>query len=305
MARVFLNQLRNQTLDGPTPGRIMRFFGVRRSGNHAVIDWIMSNLPDTNHIHFNTVGIGGRLNAAKAITVNGQELRQIAMSPTDMERFEEDKKRADVVTIFYEDQPLRQVLKFAERITPDYDPYRPVYTDIIIRRSFLNWIASVYQHPKKFGLGEHHSVGTYATIFRSIEAWKHLLLAESGDIGMFKGAVVLSYDEWLQSSDYRSKFLSTLHIEPRNLELPDRMSHYGGGSSFESDDRKNRSDITSLLKRINVVSEMPGFLRMLDLVLSDPEVEELLAKREPDQLAKAKKLQSKWRSHLADGEQAA
>ncbi|WP_299546534.1 hypothetical protein [uncultured Tateyamaria sp.] len=196
-----------------TPRRILRVYGMRRSGNHALIDWIMRN----------TAGGGLFLNNCKP----GRDPVATSRGITAYSGGEElDLADWSSKIAAVGDAPVTLV-SYEDRMPPvDRKPlYAAPETCVIIYRSFLHWAASLLrkiQGNPGYGPVERmrvmmNAVATYGTMLERVQD---------------EDTVPLLYDRWNAEDSYRTEIAARLDLPGRDLGKG-QMQRYGGGSSFQ------------------------------------------------------------------------
>jgi len=206
---------------GLEPKSALQVFGMRRSGNHAVINWLLRNPAkgSTGTIFLNNcTAWRDPIDSRKSLEVNGKRrgektetIRKAGTSP--------------MVIVSYEDCA-----------PPDPGAGKPIMRGfsagdvshtIIVFRSFLNWSASLLK--KLRGNADYHSVTRGRIMLRSIEQYGRILarLQQPGVVG-------ICYDAWVNSPSYRSDLLEQLGLPVVDNALGN-IQRYGGGSSFQQE----------------------------------------------------------------------
>ncbi|WP_298860411.1 hypothetical protein [uncultured Sulfitobacter sp.] len=212
---------------GFTPVCALQVFGMRRSGNHAIIDWLMRNAPEaaTGGVFFNNCKFGKNPQVHYG-SLDVYDAQRQVMPHVDVK----DDKRiagagdAPMAIVSYEDrmpQPAGQPQK-ASHTMSDAD----FSHQVVIYRSFLNWSASLLAKIKKndgFGATDRMRIMTlaFATYIQGLNR-----VAEA------KGIIAICYDNWMTSEDYRAGILRALGLPVRDLSRG-KVQRYGGGSSFQ------------------------------------------------------------------------
>lgn len=198
------------------PGQVLRVYGMRRSGNHALIDWIMRNAENGHGLFLNDCRHGADpVASSKRVAVfedgvevdvkgRGRKLRRAGLLP--------------FTVISYEDR------------MPPIAP-KPLYaapeTLVIIYRSFLHWAASLLR--KIQGNDGYGPLDRNRIMGRSLSSYDDMLKrVQDTDV------VPLCYDDWIADADYRAAALKRLDLPGKDLSLGS-VQRYGGGSSFQSD----------------------------------------------------------------------
>ncbi len=213
---------------GYAPVCALQVFGMRRSGNHAIIDWLMRNAPTaaTGGVFYNNCRFGkSPLRAFGSLDVYGQDRDVLAHKKGDTAAERIAAAGAGPMAIVsYEDrmpQPVGVRQKASDGfVNSDFSH------QIIIYRSFLNWAASMLAKLKKNeGYGPTDRMRIMAMSMNGyIEGLDRVAAAE--------GIVPICYDDWMTSSDYRAGLLTKLDLPERDLDRG-TVRRYGGGSSFQ------------------------------------------------------------------------
>ena len=240
---------------GFTPVCAFQVFGMRRSGNHAIIDWLMRNAPDdaTGGVFFNNCKFGKnpqRLYGSLDIYDTSYEVlphKDIG----DAARIAQ-AGAAPMAVVSYEDrmpQPAGQPQRASNGMA-DAD----FSQQIIIYRSFLNWSASLLAKIKK-------NAGYGATDRMRIMALAFATYVQGLDrIAQAGGLTPVCYDDWMTSEDYRAATLKNLGLPQCDLSRG-KVQRYGGGSSFQ--------------KKATEVAKLNSVARDADMA-DDPEYQILL-----------------------------
>jgi hypothetical protein len=234
--------------------RTIFFHGLRRSGNHAVINWILTGLPGTFHV-----------NDAFPI---GRELRQpgtyafpyrydsFLISKLGYRRLARVLMGARLL-ISFEDFPIDQ------RFFRNPPKARQVLVVRSARNVFASRIRSAFGEPKS----------PYARAFdermrREMDVWiDHAsALRDRRDSPDFVG---VAFDRWVSDAAYRARLAGRLGFEDRHGVSAERQRH-GGGSSFEGNASVAQADRERLTRRDEQLTQEERVL--LDAVLADREL---------------------------------
>ncbi|WP_299726326.1 hypothetical protein [uncultured Tateyamaria sp.] len=203
-----------QTPTALAPAQVLRVYGMRRSGNHAVIDWMMRNAPAGTGLFMNNCKPNrDPLKTARGVATY-QDGRELNLDT------EADKLRAAGPTPFtlvsYED-----TMPSSKR-SPLFEAPE---TCVIIYRSFLHWAASLLrkiQGNKGYGPLERMRV-----MMQAMRTYGEMLgRVREADV------VAVCYDRWKEDEGYRRAALDRLDLPGRDLGLG-AVQRYGGGSSFQ------------------------------------------------------------------------
>lgn len=201
--------------------RQVRVFGMRRSGNHAIIDWLRRNLPGET-VFLNDCRPGDPFRTFQMMETPRGDVHGPGFRDTRwFAQFDEGREtRGHIVS--YEDQLPRAV--------PAPEGWRGRFETIVIRRSFLNWLASFQKLVAGRQRGTEWGVRGPAEILPFIRAYSDMLAAPG---------LHVCYDRWCADPGYRRGRLDALGLTPRDNGTG-REAVYGGGSSFDGGDRARR-----------------------------------------------------------------
>lgn len=206
--------LRTKETVALAPAQVLRVYGMRRSGNHALIDWMLRNAPGGNGLFLNNCRPGRNpLQTTRGISVyaqggevsvDGLVAKLAAAGP------------APFTVVSYEDS------------MPDAGQ-KPLYdapeTCVVIFRSFLHWSASLLR--KIQGNPGYGSLERSRVMMNALRTYQTMLdRVHDSDV------VPLLYDEWMSSEAYRATALDRIGLPGCDLSRG-AVQRYGGGSSFQ------------------------------------------------------------------------
>lgn len=196
------------------PSQVLRVYGMRRSGNHALIDWMLRNAPGGNGLFLNNCRPGrDPLQSTRGMSVYRDGAEVDADGPGSKMTV---AGAAPFTVVSYEDSMPAK----------DRKPlFAAAETCVIIYRSFLHWSASLLRKiqgnpgygPLERGRVMMNALRTYQTMLDRVQD---------------RDVVPLLYDEWMASDDYRAKALGRIGLPGRDLSRGS-VQRYGGGSSFQ------------------------------------------------------------------------
>lgn len=221
----------------------LRVLGMRRSGNHAVIMWMMraaqAGMPEADHVFLNNCKI-----AENAYRLQS-DFRPPEYSDDEYRRIRKRRNRAYLPTGFlvrsYEDYDLAQ---FRTSENEAYYGGSERRLSAVIIRDPLNLFASRL----KVGYVDTKSPLSLVDMYLDHAS---ALLATADEFPIL-------YNQWLVSEKYRDDLLSRLHI--CGADLPsDKAESFGPGSSFTG--RGAELDRKQLLRRWEAYRDDPWFER--------------------------------------------
>lgn len=245
---------------GFVPGQALRMFGMRRSGNHAIANWLQRNAPSGHSVFLNNCKPHtDPFRTFRSIEVDGK------ISPHRRAR-----KRLPSVAGCAEDGAL--LLISYEDVTPAmFAPVQAVSGpfdetlltgDVLIYRSFLNWAASLLK--KMQGNDSYSLLRRNAILLQAIDHYGVLLqqVEEADELGF----TCICYDQWVRSEKYREMILAQLDLTVRDNSLG-QVQGYGGGSSFQK--QAISADELETNRRWQEMAEDPEFAAVLNLAAYD------------------------------------
>jgi len=211
---------------GIDPVCALQVFGMRRSGNHAIIDWIMRNAPDaaSGGLFHNDCRYGDDpLEAFASLEVFGKQATLIPSEGRPADRRRAEAGAQPLVFVSYEDRPPAAGGK-RQKASLDFGNTDFTHS-VKIYRSFLNWSASLLAKLKRnpgYGLLERLRI-----MMMAMPSYAKMLIrvAKPEHVGV-------CYDAWVTSEAYQADVLTTLGLEARDNGLG-QVQRFGGGSSFQ------------------------------------------------------------------------
>tara|TARA_R110000824_G_scaffold93267_1_gene225698 strand:- start:1013 stop:1780 length:768 start_codon:yes stop_codon:yes gene_type:complete len=235
----------------------IRFFGMKRGGNHALQNWILPKFK--GGVYFN----------------NNADFKPVAKKKHSdgldcLKRYDHISKASrdknDVVFIGYEDLLLSYCLAHPSNHNNVYGAYDK-YRDIFVVRDPYNLFASRAKHydhgvgsPRDLCVQKRHDFPRLVMLWKDMA--KRLLDTRDREIGIY-------YDEWFVNKGYRKSLCDWMGVEfsDKGKEL---VSAWGGGSSF---DRTNKpAHKMGVLDRKNQYKDYEFYYKLTE----DKELNELL-----------------------------
>lgn len=194
--------------------RLFRVFGMRRSGNHAVIDWVRQGLA-TDTVFLNDCRPGDPWATFQMLETPGGERHGPGFRATRwFPQFPRGRGARDHVVSYEDITPASAGMPL---------DWPGAWCSVVVHRSFLNWLASYL----RLVLGRQRGTRWGASIADDVRP----AIACYRDMLRSPGAAV-SFDRWLCDVGYRRDRLRGLGL-PVSDALPATQAAYGGGSSFE------------------------------------------------------------------------
>ena len=211
---------------GLVPGLSLRVFGMRRSGNHAILAWLQRNAPRGRSVFLNNCKPGtDPLHNARGIEINGSHASH-NQAKRNMPAVTQKAGDGALFLVSYEDTSPAE---FGLSRQPSGAFDEALFShNVLIYRGFLNWSASLL---KKIQANDGYTlVRRNGIVLRAMDSYILLLglVRQAQDLGL----VAICYDRWTRSADYRAALLQQLGLAEYDNSLGEVQS-YGGGSSFQ------------------------------------------------------------------------
>ncbi|MGH1464344.1 MAG: hypothetical protein ACRBBQ_03195 [Cognatishimia sp.] len=255
---------------GFQPGDVLRVFGMRRSGNHAIINWLLRNA-NGNSTFLNNCATGQpACDSWRAVEVNAKRMP-----------IKRGTQIADVTAGVGDDALL--VLSY-EDFPPDPDeggtgltsdvPMDLIKRDIVLYRNFMNWSASLLR--KIQANDELDTLVCLRVMMVALDKYREFLeLAANSGSNDF---LPINYDRWVARPRYRARILQDLGLPHKDNSLG-KVQPYGGGSSFQKDVKK--ADNLATDERWRAMVNDPTYQLVLLAASQDTELVELMQKLMP------------------------
>ncbi len=263
-------------------GHAIRVFGMRRSGNHGIINWIKRNTDSGQTIFLNNCRFGDPLLMFQSVAHSkGTAERRIlnVENHPKMRRAVVQFNTSENHIVSYENLTLGEIQ--ADPTTPD-GRYAPTveWKNVLIYRRFLNWLASYLKlmHKKKSA--------PYRHTFRDA-LWRYKAALLEVDRLQGDDIIPIHYDRWAADPAYRENRLSKLSLPILDNSLGE-IARYGGGSSFGQEPQT--SDTVVHAERWAEFENQSKFRKILNAMLDDPEFHGLVEKHFPEDIAIAQNL---------------
>ena len=233
----------------------LRVFGMRRSGNHAVIDWLRRNIPGET-LFLNDCSPGDPFRTyAMMETPRGDRHGPTFRATRWFPQFDEGREERSHIVSYEDTAP--------DAAGPPQGWDTPFRT-VVIHRSFLNWLASFHALVLDRNRGTRWGVERPEEIAPFVALYADLLRAPSD--------LAISFDRWLDGPAYRRDAARALGLAPRD-DGTGAESPYGGGSSFEggcpSDRWRGMTDAPGFEALAREAGRDPAFLAALANIYAD------------------------------------
>ncbi|MDM8167224.1 hypothetical protein [Roseovarius sp.] len=210
---------------GITPGPVLRIFGMRRSGNHAVINWLARNAPGGRSLFFNDCTPGRKpFETYRAVEIDGERVAGNGGDPVKLAARAGD---GTALMFSYEDAMPNERRRRPVSVGVDE---ALISHEVVICRGILNWAASLLK--KVQGNDAYSAAERVAIVLKALGGYARMLELAMAEDEL--GVVVIRYEPWMTDAGYRAGLLERLGFEARDDSLGE-VQRYGNGSSFQAD----------------------------------------------------------------------
>ena len=263
-----------------------RFFGISRSGNHAIIEWFLRNLGEDNTVFMNNCLEGDPFtNFSYCTFVYDGYLRKHRgdihrKRNRHFDRLMQTAARVEHYVISYEIMPVDDESRSALWRKAALEAR--LEADFFVLRSPLNLVASLVQRTRNELTRPSRQKAKFERMAQTLAVdYGSYLQLQASDPER-----VVVYDRWGADAEYRATFLSANGFELRDLSLG-QMSSAGGGSSFDTS-----QDVATIStsKRWPKLKDDPDFLNIVQSIAESDEVMEHIERLFPEDHASLKGL---------------
>lgn len=270
------------------PSRVLRIYGMRRSGNHAIINWLQRNAPTAGSIFLNNCH-------ARRDPIASHRSVEVFAEWTALEMARDTPLGAQFAAAGQD--PL--VLVSVEDAMPPAQgqPFAPLFetaveTVLVIYRSFLNWSASLL---RKISGNRGYGPLARARVMTAAMTTYAAALERVSEAAK-RGFVAICYDTWHASAPYRAGLLDSLGFGVRD-NTRGAVQRYGGGSSFQPGAQEAEALQTD--QRAAQMTDDPEYQNLLRIAAQDRGFLAALAPHFPADAAWLEQLASAARTALA------
>jgi hypothetical protein len=249
--------------------REVRFVGMQRSGNHAVLNWIFSQAPEVRcFLNFIPVDANPFIYFQSKGTYKefdqGDFLRKFNLR---LERLGFHSAKS-LFMYSYEDDPLDAV--FSEQFERNHDRWvwkSEKRFDVLLLRDPFNLFSSRMKKESDFR-ENRYSLKTPEGREILVRLWKQYareFLGETEHLSHNK--VVISYNRWFSDREYRRELADHLGLEFSDATLQEVIP-VGGGSSFDRSRMNQTASEMKVLERWQHYRDDSDF----QTIFRDPEI---------------------------------
>ncbi|MEZ5492637.1 MAG: hypothetical protein R3F50_20330 [Gammaproteobacteria bacterium] len=263
-----LNSVRTRLIETAFNIRVPRLivqYGMKRSGNHAITNWL---LPKLNAIYFNNI-------------VPMEDIIRGRKTVPDLDRFASwfaHRQRDDsnsLQTLYKDISPMfKPVYVSLEDFPLNLSAFavnNPV--NILIIRSFENMMSSRIHKAFKTNMAAYPR--EMSPVLESIvNTWKNHARSYLDANEPSAGRVAIYFDRWTQDPIYREAICNRLGLASDDVGI-NQVSQTGGGSSFDGTKFDGDAEKMDIARRKDCLAENERLL--LEQVTDDKELQNLIS----------------------------
>lgn len=218
------------------------FYGLRRSGNHAILEWLIQNMG----------GSGERkvIKDRRLMQVNNAAYINEANTYGKESAFIKDWKLADsshdYLIVSYEDVGLNHTREATKE-----------YKKIAIIRDITNLFASRQKNYINSPSRAHRlnmRIDEYA-----VNLWKELATCDKNT-----DTVLIKFESWVESKEYRDQISKQLGLV--NYDITDTMTNFGDGSSFSGKKKPTAKELATRINQVELPEEVIERINQEDII---------------------------------------
>ena len=214
-----------------TPQVEIALCGLKRSGNHALLNWIASQFDDS--VFFTN---DASYHRKKAVLVKKLRCDSLPCLTNKRNYLGDVQDRVNLYIHSHEDNFPNEL-----NFNSASDPSRKI--TIFVLRDIFNWAASslVYRVEKR-GLDKN-----YELLLKRIDVWEAIakLFIEDEREGM----ILINYNRWFADEKYRDNLAKRIGVDNRTDSSLKEISGYGFASSFDGTKFQGKAQEMKVLER--------------------------------------------------------
>ena len=233
----------------------IRVAGMKRTGNHAIINWVKSQ-------HTGEVGFINNVSANENpyrykyenLQDNFPEHQQAIKNYSQQAKGNFIKR--DCLIYSYEDFPLEQIA--SDKFERNHDLYLGKSAnryDLLILRDPFNLLASRLKTSSKVS----YFLSVNSQNQTMVDLWLDYAKEYLGETNYLKhNKICINYNQWFADIEYRRQIAEKLQMEFSDAGI-DQVTGFGGGSSFERKQFNGKATSMDVLNRWQKVSDNPRY----------------------------------------------
>jgi hypothetical protein len=260
---------------------LIEYFTMGRSGSHAVMNWLCNQFPDPV-LYFNNAKIGvDPALEMRAPTISDMQ-NIVPLNASWFRPAEREKLRTGfhpVMIVGFERINMTALEVIAPIPVDSLEGWiRPSKrARIIVIRDVLNWLASRIRYKMKRSRS-YNPVDAHAWMDDHIATWKTHAREALGRTNYLSAPgitkVVIRFNDWVRSPEYRSMLLFLLGVEKLSDDTG-YIVNVSGGSSFDARTFQGRAGEMEIENRFKFLEDDKRFQSVLEHVYDDKELMQL------------------------------
>jgi hypothetical protein len=230
----------------------IRAVGMRRTGNHALLNWIAKQQPG-EVFHLNNVNPGQNPYRQKSTRLMRYHPEHAKMAAVYRRQAKGEFIKRDCLIYSYEDWGLAGITQ------PSFERNRSLYLgksaqqfEVLILRDPFNLFASRIK--QNFQATKRKKVSMVAL-------WLEYAREFVGETHYLPGVICLNYNRWFADVDYRRALAAQLGLVFSDAGLSEVLS-LGAGSSFDGTRLNGQARAMDVTNRWRVFADDPDFRRI-------------------------------------------
>lgn len=227
--------------------KVIHFFGLKRSGNHAILNWLQKNSELKNIKHFNNV-------------------YDLAENPPKIIHPIKIKSNIDsntnLLIISYEDVnlgDLQNIPAFQANIKYIDNSER---INILLLRDAYNFIASRMKMLESIKMANVTNPIQKISMEKVTSLWKSYAKEYLGITNYLSNTILINYDEWFSKKNYRNELILKIFQENDNKDIGiNDVPENGRGSSFDGLNYNGKAQEMNVLERRKFYKEDSKYIK--------------------------------------------
>lgn len=246
----------------------VRVLGLRRSGNHAIINWIAKQVQgEVMFINHVKPLENPYRDQYESQVILGRKLDESLWNYREPEWWKREKEGdfsfKDCLLYSYEDQEIEKVAKASfERKHDLYLGKSEQRFDVVVMRDPFNLFASRLQSKPRDDRPNFSMLEVYSRRYNLPELWVSYAKECLGETSFLKhNKLLVNYNKWFFDVDYRKSLSAQLQVEFSDDGLND-ISVSGRGSSFDGDKYAGEAYKMDVLNRWKLFADNPRYQQL-------------------------------------------
>lgn len=217
------------------------FYGLRRSGNHAVLEWLLKNISKNKNRNV--------VKKDRVIQYDNSAYINECNTYHTHEELNIDilfcRKAFENLVLTYEDVPTTYKLVSGSD------------KNIVIVRNINNLFASRRKKGQEYG--HSYDFGPMHIDEKAVNIWKQHI-----NVGLNGEATLIHFEKWVANKEYRDSICRSLNIV--NLDNTNTVTSFGGGSSFSGKKKPTIKELKSRSEQIDLPKQVQARLEQPDII---------------------------------------